>query len=169
MNKSLLLLIIVLLFNTPSFSQSKEASEKNLDWYTEVSQVHLLSKENNRPVFAFFTGSDWCGWCHKLQRDVLTKPAFIEWAKDNVILLELDFPRKKQLPLKLLQQNQTLQQFFQVAAFPTIWVFSMSQDSDKKTFLINPICSLGYPKEVEIGREEIKFLEDAKHCFAKRQ
>jgi Fur family ferric uptake transcriptional regulator len=40
-----------------------------------------------------------------LQKNVFAKPAFVEWATKNVVLLELDFPKRTQLPAKLKEQN----------------------------------------------------------------
>src|ERR1041385_2148256 len=89
-------------------------STHDLAWHTRIDEVYKLSKSSGKPIFAFFTGSDWCGWCHKLQRDVFNKPSFISWADKNVVLLELDFPRRRQLSPELTQQNNELLQVFSV-------------------------------------------------------
>src|ERR1700733_11159585 len=73
------------------------AKNEGLTWYTDIMKANDVSIATKKPLFAFFTGSDWCGWCKKLEHDVFSKPAFIEWAKKNVILVELDFPRGKTL------------------------------------------------------------------------
>src|SRR5688572_8562562 len=109
MNKYLVILFL-LICATHAYSQTKENKNEGLTWLTNIEQAYSLSNSSKKPVFAFFTGSDWCRWCHKLQREVFAKPEFIEWAKSNVVLLELDFPRKKQLPDEIMQQNQSLQQ-----------------------------------------------------------
>jgi thioredoxin-related protein len=167
--RNLLTAALLVLCNSIVYSQSAKITEDSLTWHSDVNEVYHLSQTTNKPVFAFFTGSDWCGWCHKLQREVFSKPEFIKWANNHVILLELDYPRKKQLPQALAQQNQSLQQFFQVTGFPTIWIFSMSQDSDNKKFLIAPFGSLGYPAGAETGREEIKFLDNANSVLVKKK
>ena len=69
----------------------------------------------------FFTGSDWCGWCIKLQKAVFNKPEFATWATKNVVLVELDFPRRTKLPEATQKQNRELGQMFGVRAYPTIW------------------------------------------------
>ena len=69
----------------------------------------------------FFTGSDWCGWCIRLQKEVFYKPEFIEWANDNVVLVDIDFPRNKsKQSAELQQQNNLLQQQFGIQGYPTI-------------------------------------------------
>src|SRR6187551_1625406 len=123
MKKIFLSALFLLFFNLPGFTQSNSTNKDGLWWYTNINEAQIVSASSKKPIFAFFTGSDWCGWCHKLQRDVFAKAEFIDWAKKNVILLELDFPRNKQLPPALAQQNSELQQAFRVSGFPTIWMF----------------------------------------------
>lgn len=129
-----------------------------LTWYDDINKVYELSTKSKKPVFAFFTGSDWCGWCHKLERAVFEKPGFQKWAKENVILMEVDFPRRKEQPQKLMEQNQGLQNFFQVQGYPTIWVFNMGRDSTNGNFNITPLGNLGYPAGSAPGEEEKMFL-----------
>lgn len=140
--------------------------DKTLLWHSSIGEVYDLSKDSGKPIFAFFTGSDWCGWCHKLQRDVFAKSAFIEWADKNVVLLELDFPRRKTLAPELVQQNSQLQQVFRVGAFPTIWMFCLSKDEEAKKINIAALGSLGYPPSAESGKEEISFLANANRILA---
>jgi len=148
--------LVILLSGTYIHAQE---TKDGLEWYTDITQITKLSKETNKPVFGFFTGSDWCGWCHKLEADVMSKPGFKAWAKKNVILMELDFPRMKQLPEALAQQNGSLQQFFHVQGYPTVWIFNITQDSATR-FNIIPKGSLGYPAG-NPGREEKAFLHTA--------
>jgi thioredoxin-related protein len=160
--------IILISFALSGYSQTSAVESESLKWHTDVAEAYALSKTVNKPIFAFFTGSDWCGWCHKLQKDVFSKPSFIKWAKENVVLLELDFPRRKELSQQLVRQNQSLQQFFKVTGFPTIWLFSMTEEVATKKFLISGYGSLGYPRQPEIGKEEIQFLDDANRILKKK-
>ncbi|HRZ73507.1 MAG TPA: thioredoxin family protein [Flavobacterium sp.] len=98
-------------------------SAQELKWQTDINKAIELSTKSKKPLMLFFTGSDWCGWCIKLQKEVFQKPEFVEWSK-KVILVELDFPKKTQLEASLKQQNDQLQQIFQVQGFPTIWFVS---------------------------------------------
>ncbi len=159
LSKKILLPLIALLFFAlqPAMAQHQK---HGLTWYTDITQVYELSKKTNKPVFAFFTGSDWCGWCHRLEKAVFVKPGFQAWAKKNVILLELDFPRKKKLPDALMQQNVGLQQFFNVQGYPIIWMFNIDKDKSTGKFNIAPLGSFGYPR-AEPGKEEVTFLKTA--------
>ncbi|MBK7310845.1 MAG: thioredoxin family protein [Sphingobacteriaceae bacterium] len=143
----------------PTKTVAKETEA--LEWHTDLFKVYDISKKTKKPIFAFFTGSDWCGWCKKLQADVFAKPEFISWASKNVVLLELDYPRFKQLSPELTQQNQNLQQTFQIAGYPTIWMFNLDKPDTSSKFNIDAIGSLGYPQGAEQGKEQVKFLDDA--------
>lgn len=157
-NKTFLIVsAALLLIALPGRAQHQK---HGLTWYTDINKVYELSKKSNKPVFAFFTGSDWCGWCHKLEKAVFSKPGFQQWAKSNVILLEVDFPRKKELPQALAEQNNGLQNFFQVQGFPTIWMFYIDKDSKTNKYNISGLGSLGYPR-AEAGKEEAAFLTNA--------
>jgi thioredoxin-related protein len=150
---------VALFFVAETAVQAQEV-KNGLTWYTDVGKVYELSKKTKKPIFAFFTGSDWCGWCHRLEANVFHKPGFQEWAKTNVILLELDFPRRKQLPKELAEQNAGLQQFFQVQGFPTIWIFNMEKDKTSGKFSIAALGSLGYPNAPQ-GHEASVFIQNA--------
>ncbi len=156
--RNTLLLAILLCSATPAL-QAQEV-RNGLTWYSNINQVYELSQKTKKPVFAFFTGSDWCGWCHRLQATVFSKPGFRDWAKKNVILLELDFPRHKQLPDSIMAQNASLQQFFNVQGYPTVWIFFMERDDVHKKMNISALGSLSYPQSAP-GKEEETFLANA--------
>ncbi|MDQ6656034.1 MAG: thioredoxin family protein [Verrucomicrobiota bacterium] len=91
-------------------------------WSTDYRQAQQDAKANKKLVLLNFTGSDWCGWCIRLDREVFTKPEFEEYAKKNLVLLEVDFPRGKQLSAAEKAQNEALAQKYQIQGFPTIVV-----------------------------------------------
>jgi protein disulfide-isomerase len=97
---------------------------------------------------ANFTGSDWCGWCKRLTASVFSKEEFKQWADENVVLLELDFPRRKQIPAKYRQQNMNLQKAFKITGYPTIWVFDLNKDPDNGQYQINALGKTGYAPSV---------------------
>ncbi|HEY0653625.1 MAG TPA: thioredoxin family protein [Chryseosolibacter sp.] len=164
--KILVMLAFVVLSYGAAIAQN---SSDSTVWLTNVNEAHALSKSTGKPIFAFFTGSDWCVWCRKLQAEVFAKPAFKEWASSEVVLLELDFPARKVLPAELVQQNEGLKAFFKISGFPTIWLFCINEDKEKeKHYLISPYGTLGYPRDPVKGHEEVKFLEDAKTILASR-
>jgi protein disulfide-isomerase len=61
-------------------------------WETNYSAALEQAAKQNKMVLLDFTGSDWCGWCIKLQKDTFSKPEFQKFAAESLILVELDFP-----------------------------------------------------------------------------
>jgi thioredoxin-related protein len=121
-------------------SLSIQAQE--LKWETNLDKAMEVSNKTKKPMLLFFTGSDWCGWCIRLQKEVLQTPEFAKWAKDNVVLVELDFPRRTPQAAELQKQNQELQQAFQVRGYPTVWFATASKKEGKVNF--EQLGSTGY-------------------------
>lgn len=130
---------IILLFLTFS---SLAINAQDLKWYTDVKEASALSIKTKKPLLLFFTGSDWCGWCMKLQKEVFVQPDFAKWAKDNVILVELDYPKRKQLAPELAKQNSELGQMFAIRGYPTVWLVNPSNSKDQVAF--DRLGSTGY-------------------------
>jgi protein disulfide-isomerase len=89
-------------------------------WMIDYEAALQLAEETDRPVMLNFTGSDWCPPCIQLKKEVFTKDEFKEFARENVVLVELDFPRKKALPQELVAQNERLLDLYGVQGFPTV-------------------------------------------------
>lgn len=147
MKKTILVLFAFLVALNLTAQGDYKAS--NDGWLTNLDEAFLQSKKTGKPIMANFTGSDWCGWCKKLSADVFVKPEFKTWAEKNVVLLELDFPRMKQLPDDLKQQNAGLQQVFGVGGYPTVWIFKMSKDEEKQQYSIEAIGKTGYMQDAK--------------------
>jgi thioredoxin-related protein len=160
MQKNLFVACLFLFCGLQGAAAQSEAAANGLVWHTDLMKAQQISNKTKKPIFGFFTGSDWCGWCTKLQRDVFAKPEFVKWANDKVVLLELDFPRRKTLPTELAQQNMGLQQAFGVRGYPTIWLFYLN-DKGQGQGDITALGSLGYPSGAVVGEEQVKFLENA--------
>lgn len=118
---------------------------KNEGWYVNLNEAYEESKKTGKPIMANFTGSDWCGWCKRLDKSVFHQPGFEKWAQDNVVLLELDFPRRFKLPQDIAAQNRTLQQQLGVRGYPTIWLFDVDKN-DQGQIAINALGKTGYTK-----------------------
>jgi len=94
------------------------------DWLHDYNKAQEDAKANHKLLFLNFTGSDWCGWCIKFDKDVLSQPQFKNYAHDNLVLVELDFPRRKSQPTEEKKQNVQLAQQYEVLGFPTIVVLN---------------------------------------------
>ncbi len=89
-------------------------------WLTDFEKARQMAAELKRPILLDFTGSDWCGWCIKLDEEVFAKQEFKDFAKDNLVLFKADFPRNKQLPEAETKQNEALMRRYEARGFPTI-------------------------------------------------
>lgn len=117
---------------------------QDLKWHTNLEEAVQLSEKSKKPLLLFFTGSDWCGWCIRLQNEVLKTSEFAAWAKDNVILVELDFPRRTAQADALKMQNAQMQQFFAVRGYPTIWFANATSDKATKKISFEQLGKTGY-------------------------
>ena len=79
--KKLFILAFLIIGSFTSEAQSVQANQ--LDWHTDVREAITISNKEKKPLLMFFTGSDWCGWCIRLQNEVLKTPEFQKWAKEN--------------------------------------------------------------------------------------
>ncbi len=98
-------------------------------WLNDYKKAQEEAKASNKILLLNFTGSDWCGWCIKFDRDVLSRPQFKEYARNNLVLVELDFPRVKTQSAELQKQNRQLAQQYEVVGFPTI--IALNSDGQK--------------------------------------
>ena len=131
-------IIVALLLFVGSFA----AEAQELVWETNVTKAMAISTETKKPLLLFFTGSDWCGWCIRLQKEVLRTPEFAAWAKENVVLVELDYPRKVPQTDDIKKQNNELQMAFGIQGFPTIILANATTKEGKVNF--EGIGSTGY-------------------------
>ena len=89
-------------------------------WLNDLPAAQARAQAEGKLVLVNFTGSDWCGWCLKLRKDVFLKPEFESYARTNFILVEVDFPKRKPQPPQLQQANQKLAEQFQAQTYPTL-------------------------------------------------
>jgi thioredoxin-related protein len=97
------------------------------EWLTDYQKAQQEAKANNKLLFINFTGSDWCGFCILLDRQVFSRSEFKDYASKNLVLLEIDFPRPggdrwKAQSDGVKKQNQELAMKYQIFGFPTIVV-----------------------------------------------
>ncbi|MFY7944927.1 MAG: thioredoxin family protein [Crocinitomicaceae bacterium] len=116
------------------------SQKDELTWHTDLNKATSIAQKEKKPLMLFFTGSDWCGWCHKLQKEVFFQDEFKKWAKDNVVLLEVDFPSRngeaaQKQSAEVKQQNNLLQQQFSVRGYPTVWFVKPEKTKEGKVNL----------------------------------
>jgi len=97
-----------------------DTAELHSNWVTDFEAAKKEAAERKVPILADFSGSDWCGWCIKLDSEVFSREDFQEYAKDNLVLFLADFPAAKPQPEELKKQNQGLAEKYAVRGFPTV-------------------------------------------------
>ena len=126
-----------------SFFTTVFVSAQELTWHTDMNKASELSIKEKKPLLMFFTGSDWCGWCVRLQKEVFITDEFKKWATENVVLVELDFPKRTPQDDTVKAQNRQLQSMFKVRGYPTIWFVNPEINSEKQINLTS-LGSTGY-------------------------
>lgn len=110
----------VLAYTLIALSLASQTALAQSPWLTDYSQALTLAQQQKKNVLVDFTGSDWCGWCMKLEADTLSKPEFLEYAQSHFVLVRLDYPRKKALPPEMKQANAEISKKYNVHGFPTL-------------------------------------------------
>ena len=100
------------------------SARAELGWLTDYKTAQEQAKSGNKLLLLDFTGSDWCGYCIQLDRAILSQPQFKDYASKNLVLLEVDFPRRKPQSVETKRQNQELAQRYQIEGFPTLVVLN---------------------------------------------
>jgi thioredoxin-related protein len=91
-----------------------------LEWLTDLPTALTRAKKENKAVLLDFTGSDWCGWCMKLKKEVFDTFDFALYANANLVMVEVDFPRHKGQTLELIKANSNLAAKYGIEGYPTI-------------------------------------------------
>src|SRR5690349_10604212 len=79
-------------------------------WQTDFEKAADIAREQHRPILLYFSGSDWCGPCIRLRKEIFDSPGFMSMADSTLVLVNADFPRssRHQLEKSLQQQNDQL-------------------------------------------------------------
>ena len=101
-------------------------NETGIRWHERFDEALAESAATGKPILVDFTGTDWCVWCIRLKEEVFETEEFLAWAEDNVVLLELDYPRRTKQTPEIKAQNKELSDRFEVESFPTVLFVSPS-------------------------------------------
>lgn len=101
-----------------------QVNAAELPWTTDLPKAQAKAKAENKLVMLDFTGSDWCGWCIKLNKEVFSTPEFVAYAQKNLVPVEVDFPNKKKQSAELKKANNALQKKYGIEGYPTIIVLN---------------------------------------------
>jgi len=93
-------------------------------WGENYEKAAAQAKSEKKLLLLDFTGSDWCPWCIKLNKEVFSQPEFKEYAGKNLVLVEVDFPQTKPQPSAVKAQNEHLQNKYGIQGYPTVVVLN---------------------------------------------
>ncbi|MBR0570583.1 thioredoxin family protein [Microvirga sp. STS03] len=119
---SQLVFLFVAMFATASHAQAQTIAAHEA-WLHQYNAAMKQAKAEHKPVLMVFAGSDWCKPCILLNKEVWNTDTFAKYAKDNLVLLELDFPRfkKNQLPAEQVKHNEQLAEKYNTeGVFPLV-------------------------------------------------
>ena len=97
MKKYILLVLFIAAGMDSSFAQ---------EWQTDLSTAKEIAKSKDLPIVLVFQGSDWCAPCIKLDREVWSTDEFKTYAKNHYVMLQADFPRRKNNALSPEQKDK---------------------------------------------------------------
>lgn len=122
MKKNFVLLSLILMVAISAcMAQTKDhTSDDGIKWYTNLEEAQAIAQENGVPIFIHFTGSDWCGWCFKLEEEVYSKAVFQDYVAENMVMVVIDFPKKIKQSAETKAYNESLARKFGIRGFPTV-------------------------------------------------
>lgn len=117
--KTIVLSGVMALLLLPSVSPAARATDI-YSWETDLDTALALAGAENRVVFAYFAGSDWCGWCMRLKAEVLDTELFRDFSRRFVVPVLIDFPRELPQSEALAEANQRHAEHYRVQGFPAV-------------------------------------------------
>jgi thiol-disulfide isomerase/thioredoxin len=101
-------------------AMSPKVTRPALPWGRDLESAQRQARAEQKRVLVSFVGSDWCGWCLRMRREVFAKPEFQGFAQTNLVLVEVDFPRDNRQSATQRETNATLARRFGVTSVPTL-------------------------------------------------
>lgn len=144
-----ILTTLAILLVSSILSSSEEA--KTINWTTNYKEAIKEAQKTNTPLFLYFTGSDWCGWCMRFNKEILDTPQFADTVADKFIFVKLDFPMYKKLPKDIEKQNQKLKEKYHIRGFPTVILLDPE---------LNQIAITGYRNMDNYGEYILELMKD---------
>ena len=103
------------------------------DWGQDFDKALKTAKESGKPLLVDFSGSDWCGWCMKLEEEVFSKDEFKTFAKKELVCVVVDFPKKKEQSAEVKKKNKELMDKYKVEGFPTVLILDAGGNEIART------------------------------------
>lgn len=110
-----LFLALLLSFSGIPLSQAAKPG-----WTENFTEATTQAAAQKKHILLDFTGSDWCGWCIKIDKEVFAKPEFKELGEKKLVLVEIDFPKALPQTPAVKSQNEGLERKYKVNGYPTL-------------------------------------------------
>ncbi len=110
-------------------AQDSFASEGTA-WFHDFDKGRAIALEQGKPMLIVFTGSDWCQWCQKLDAALLSQDAFVDELSNLAVMVELDFPRRKKLPIRQQRVNRMVFEKLGIKSFPTVLLYDPMEEHE---------------------------------------
>ena len=95
-------------------------------WIEQYDVAQAKAESLGKDLLINFTGSDWCIWCQRLEREIFVKPEFKREIVKDFVLVKLDFPQKKAQSREIAKQNFELKKTFErrygQIGYPTLFL-----------------------------------------------
>lgn len=127
-----------------------------LNWLETIEEAQVISKETGKPIFAYFTGSDWCPWCVGLYEYCLNTKDFADYAAENLIMVLLDFPKTVELSPERKKYCKDTFDSYKLTGLPTVLLLDYNKSVIGKT---------GY----EDGNNGISFVNNLKEIISSKK
>jgi uncharacterized protein YyaL (SSP411 family) len=94
------------------------------EWTEDYASAVAQAKKEHKMILLDFTGSDWCVWCHRTDKEVFDTRKFKDFADKKLVLVKVDFPKSRPMPDGVKAQNAKLQEKYGIEGYPTLVVLS---------------------------------------------
>src|SRR5271170_3636444 len=88
------------------------------EWTEDYASAVAQAKKEHKMILLDFTGSDWCVWCHRTDKEVFDTQKFKDFADKKLVLVKVDFPKSRPMPDGVKAQNAKLQEKYGVEGYP---------------------------------------------------
>lgn len=150
-----LIAFLLLLVSYAAFAGNADDTNLEANWLYDIEVAKEEAKEKNQYILLSFSGSDWCIPCMRLEKDLFTDKAFVDFSKESLTLVRLDFPVRKRnsLPKEQIEHNEALAaQYNPKGNFPLV-------------VIINPAGEVqGYMKQPAVSTEA--YLESLREILS---
>ncbi len=132
MKSILSILFTISLFANLSAEEPQESAivqeQNQLKWYEHYQDAVAQAKSVDKPIFILFTGSDWCSWCQKFEKEVLSQATFSNSVADDFVFLKIDFRLDLKNHTEKFNEYQALKTRYGARGFPSVVVVNQDEE-----------------------------------------